>query len=164
MAGAQPNLLVIGYGNTLRRDDGAGIALAEAIAEQWRAQGQPVCLRTAQQLTPELAIELAGDGVAAVIIVDAAITPSGDGIEFRRLHPETSSPSLGHHLNPAALLAYARLFRPTLPPVWIVTIGGHDFGVGEGFSPDVARRLATAPQIAGDLLAQINRSLSTCTK
>jgi hydrogenase maturation protease len=162
--GVIEHLLVIGYGNTLRRDDGAGVALAEAIAARWRAQGQVVRLHTAQQLTPELAIEMADDELTAVVFVDAAMTVPEGGIEIRRLHTETSSPSLGHQLGPAALVAYAGLFRPLLPPMWIVTIGGHDFGIGEGFSPSVARSLAIAQQGASDLLAQIKEDIATCTK
>lgn len=158
------HLLLIGYGNTLRRDDGAGVALAEAIAARWRAQGQGVRLHTAQQLTPELAIEMADDELTAVVFVDAAMTAPEGGIEIRRLHTESSSPSLGHQLGPAALMAYAGLFRPLLPPMWIVTIGGHDFGIGEGFSPAVARSLATCWAVASDLLAQINEDVAPCTK
>ena len=33
------HLLVIAYGNTLRRDDGAGIGLARILVKQWRALG-----------------------------------------------------------------------------------------------------------------------------
>ena len=32
-------LLVIAYGNTLRRDDGAGIGLAGILVKQWLARG-----------------------------------------------------------------------------------------------------------------------------
>lgn len=164
MSEAQPNLLIIGYGNTLRRDDGAGVALAKAVAAQWQAQGQSVCLNTVQQLTPELAVEIANDEVAAVVFVDAAATANGDKVGIRRLQADAGSPSLGHHLDPATLLAYVRLFRPALPPVWLVTIGGEDFRLGEGFSAVVAQHLAAAPDIASDLLARISEDLSPCTK
>ncbi len=30
-------VLVIGYGNELRRDDGAGLRLAERMVERWQA-------------------------------------------------------------------------------------------------------------------------------
>ncbi len=38
------NLLAIAYGNRLRRDDGAGIVLAERVVEIWRQSGVSVQL------------------------------------------------------------------------------------------------------------------------
>ena len=60
--------LVIGYGNTLRGDDGIGPAVAEAVA----ALGLPgVRVIVAHQLTPELAADLAD--AQLVVFVDAAV-------------------------------------------------------------------------------------------
>ena len=46
--------LVIGYGNTLRGDDGVGVLVADAL-EGWN---QAVRTLSVQQLTPELAADI----------------------------------------------------------------------------------------------------------
>ncbi|RIK32814.1 MAG: hydrogenase [Chloroflexi bacterium] len=148
-------LFVIGYGNMLRRDDGAGVALARRIAARWQEQGLSVRTQIVTQLTPELALEIAAADVAAVIFVDAAEAPNGGGIQTRRLNGVNASPSLGHHLDPEVLLKYAALFQEQQTPAWLVTIGGGDFGIGEGLSPVVEQLLGAAPQVADGLLRQI---------
>lgn len=148
-------LLIIGYGNRLRRDDGAGSALAERLAARWQELGLPVRTQIVTQLTPELALEIADAGVVAVIFVDAAAAPNGGGIQLRRLDGANASPSLGHHLGPEVVLKYAALFQEKQTPAWLVTVGGNDFGIGEGLSPVVERLLDTAPRVADGLLRQI---------
>ncbi|HEY9173382.1 MAG TPA: hydrogenase maturation protease, partial [Verrucomicrobiae bacterium] len=58
MSAGQPiaDLLVIGYGNTLRRDDGIGPKVAEAVAE---LNLPGVRSLACPQLTPELAEPIA---------------------------------------------------------------------------------------------------------
>ena len=65
-----PSWLVIGYGNSLRRDDGAGLLLAASVAADMAAAGEPVRLVQVQQLAPELAEEIAAPHVGGVIFVD----------------------------------------------------------------------------------------------
>ena len=67
--------LVIGIGNALRGDDGVGGWLAQR-AEQWLPAVQ---LRTVQQLTPELAEDMAA--AARVLFIDAWLVPGGRGME-----------------------------------------------------------------------------------
>jgi hydrogenase maturation protease len=67
--------LVIGIGNPLRRDDGAGWWLARR-AEPWLPAAQ---LRTVHQLTPELAEDLAA--AARVLFIDAWVVPDGRSLE-----------------------------------------------------------------------------------
>lgn len=157
------HLLLIAYGNPLRRDDGAGAALADALAATWQAQG--LCIRQCMvvQLTPELALAIADPAVQAVIFTDTEFTDAGraplsGALHVRRLAATLASPSLGHHMEPALLLNYAQLFNPRLPPAWLVTVAGCDFDLGDGFSPEVQRTLASAPQFAAGLLTQLKRA------
>ena len=76
------NVLVIGYGSTLRSDDGAGPAVAHRVAE-WNLPG--VTTLTPVQLTPELAGEIAVCDL--VLFIDAA--PSN-------LCPEVSVTRVGY--------------------------------------------------------------------
>jgi hydrogenase maturation protease len=135
--------LVIGYGNSLRRDDGAGLFLAAALAERWLAAGLPVRHLAVHQLVPELAEEIARPEVAAVLFIDAAVAApqapqlGGASHGIARVEPLAASPSVGHHLDPALLLLYAERLLGHGPPAWLLTVPGQDFAFGEGFSPAV---------------------------
>jgi hydrogenase maturation protease len=73
--------LVVGYGNTLRRDDGVGVRAAELMAEDPRFAGIEVL--TAYQLTPELALDIAA--ASLVVFVDADVRGLPGSIEVREL-------------------------------------------------------------------------------
>ena len=91
------DLLVIGYGNDLRSDDGAGRAVAEAIAER---DLPGVEVRSMSQLTPELSLEISGRRV--VVFVDADV----DAIEVTARTVTAGPPGEGamtHHGDPATL-------------------------------------------------------------
>ena len=122
--------LVIGYGNSLRSDDGAGIAVAEAIA-QW--PGNEFRTIACHQLLPELAAELATEKI--VIFVDAY--PAHDredvGVELRRLAPETAMLH-PHSLNPSTLLGLCQQLYGSCPQAYWLLIPGHDWHFSEQLS------------------------------
>ena len=73
-AGGRTRIVVAGYGNPLRGDDGAGWRVACAVRERYA--GRPdVEVLAGQQPVPEWAPVLAGAGVA--YLVDAAPVPAG---------------------------------------------------------------------------------------
>jgi hydrogenase maturation protease len=142
------HLLFIAYGNTLRRDDGAGLALAEKLCPLLAAWGLQVDLIAVQQLTPELALEIADPALQAVCFFDTAAEAHSLAIQLRRVDAQQSAPVLGHHLIPSALLLYARRLYGICPPAWLVTIPGYDFELGEGFSAKTAAHLADVATLA----------------
>ena len=73
------DVLVIGYGNTLRTDDGVGRLAAERLADDPRLDGVRVIGR--HQLTPELALDVSQ--AALVVFVDASQSPSGGHVHGR---------------------------------------------------------------------------------
>ena len=74
-------LLVIGYGNELRGDDGVGPRVARAVSD-WRLPG--VTALAVHQLAPELAEPLSLSDAA--VFVDAAVV-GGDRVEVREIAP-----------------------------------------------------------------------------
>lgn len=146
------SLLFIAYGNTLRRDDGAGLALAEKLLPMLRAQGIRLELITIQQLTPELAFDIANPDLAGVYFFDTAAEPHALGIQAQPVGLSQGTPVLGHHLIPSALLLYAKQLFGLCPPAWLVTIPGYDFELGEGFSPTTASYLANVTPLAQKLI------------
>jgi hydrogenase maturation protease len=128
------DVLVIGYGNELRGDDGIGPHVARAVA----ALGQPGVRTVAvHQLTPELAEDVARAGL--VIFVDARTGGEGEGegeaVRVRPIEAGGQVSALGHNAAPRWLLALARDLYDRMPPAWWVTIAGQQFAPGDDLSP-----------------------------
>jgi hydrogenase maturation protease len=122
------HLLVIGYGNTLRRDDGVGPRVAAEL-EELRLPG--VLTLACPQLTPELADPVSQ--AAAVVFVDASVERRGP-VRIRRLDPSDSSQILAHAADPRILLALARDAFGRVPQAWMLTIPARELGFGERLS------------------------------
>jgi hydrogenase maturation protease len=148
-------ILIIAYGNSLRRDDGAGLKLAELLEREWRGRGLDVRCESVHQLTPELAELVADDRVSAVVFTDARVAEPGVEdleIQVRRLSlPTDSSPGMGHHFDPAVVMAYAFYLYSRTPPAWLVTVPGVDFDHGEGLSEAVRNVLDGLPAFLNGL-------------
>jgi hydrogenase maturation protease len=148
-------ILIIGYGNSLRGDDGAGLLLAERLEQAWQAHQIAVERLAVQQLMPELAWDIAREAVEAVLFVDTRVVAPGEtepGLQISLVEAPVLSPSLGHHLDPAVLLTYARLLYGKTLPAWLVTVPGVDFEHGETLSQTAQQALDTAPEILIQLL------------
>ena len=132
-------ILIIAYGNNLREDDGAGLLLAERLVTRWQDRGLPVRHLAVQQLTPELAADIAGEDVTAVVFIDTRLSTSSADLDVGVVPLEAigeQSPSMGHHFMPDVLLTYAKALYAVdpLPPAWLVTVPGVAFGYGERIS------------------------------
>ena len=131
-------LLVIGYGNTLRRDDGVGPAVAEAVA----ALALPgVQALACPLLAPELAAPIAETD--RVLFVDAAVDAPRE-VQLRPLAPAESSQIMAHAADPRTMLALARDVFGHAPAAWWLTIPVVDLAIGEGFSPIARQGFDTA--------------------
>ncbi|MCC6421718.1 MAG: hydrogenase maturation protease [Gemmataceae bacterium] len=131
-------LLLIGYGNTLRSDDGAGPLVARAAA----AWGLPHLQALAvQQLTPELAEPLAVADRA--LFVDARVERPDGGVEVTRLGSAGGPIGLGHTGDPRWLLALAQAVYGRRPRAWLVTVPAATVAFGEQLSPTAERGVET---------------------
>ena len=131
-------VLVIGYGNELRRDDGVGPQAARAVTAWGRPGVQALAVH---QLTPELAEQVAS--AARVIFVDAR-PDDGGAVEVSRLGPVAARPGLGHTGDPRELLALVAALYGRCPEAWLVTVPTVDLDFGEGLSPAAQRGLSEA--------------------
>jgi hydrogenase maturation protease len=128
-------ILVIGYGNTLRRDDGAG-CLAADLVRGWSRPG--VRSFSVTQLTPELALDLSSSRLA--IFVDARTDSRSTGVRVETVNPlDEGSFSLLHGITPRSLSSLVMAAFGRSPPCWMVSIPAEDFSLGEGLS-EVALR------------------------
>ncbi|MEB3281982.1 MAG: hydrogenase maturation protease [Lyngbya sp.] len=121
----QKTVLVLGYGNPIRSDDGIGQIVAREV-ENWNIPNVK-CLAL-HQLLPEVAESLSQVDLA--IFVDASIT--GETVELLPLKPlETTELNWGHHLNPQSLLTLAKTLYHKTPEAWLISVPGVDFELGE---------------------------------
>ena len=128
--------LIIGYGNPLRRDDGVGWAVIEALQQV----GLPdaTCLAV-HQLTPELSETMSLADM--VILIDASVEGEAGDIKITPVIAHADTPAMTHHVSPQGLLAMTNWLYDMLPFTVLITITGTDFGVGEGLS-DVVKEKA----------------------
>jgi hydrogenase maturation protease len=131
--------VVIGYGNTLRGDDGAGPKVAEAVAA---LELPGVRALAVPQLTPELAQELVGARVA--VFVDAAMNSAGGGVEILRVAAAERPESAGHTSDPGVLLALADAVYGAHLHAWLVRVPAADFAFGTGLSACASRGTTAA--------------------
>jgi hydrogenase maturation protease len=133
--------LILGYGNTLRKDDGLGVYAAQSLASL--TLPDDVEIRTYQQLSPELSATLAQMDHA--IFIDAALTSSGEKpgtIKIRTLRPRISQPgSITHHFDPETLLAMAESLYGHAPQATLFSVSAASFDLEEGLSPEVTAAL-----------------------
>jgi hydrogenase maturation protease len=133
--------LIIGYGNTLRKDDGLGVYAAQLIASTVLPEDVEVLIR--QQLSPELSASLAQ--VEQAIFIDATLGVEGEAagtIKTRMLHPRTTQPSgITHHFAPETLLAMAETLYNHLPQAILFSVTAASIDLGEDLSPEVSAAL-----------------------
>lgn len=148
--GTGGRVLVIGYGNSLRGDDGVGWHAAAALAGDPRLAGADVLAR--HQLTPELTEDLAHAGL--VVLVDACAGGAPGTVSVRQVEPGSrSAPAWSHHLSPAALAGLAQALYGASPPMFLVTVTGAFFGYRDRLSPAVCRALPDIAAAVDDLQA-----------
>ena len=131
-------VLILGLGNPLRGDDGAGWRVASEMA--LRFDGRSIEAIPCHQLTPELAERLAA--VKRVIFVDAA-AGSQPGLIRCEAVPGEPAPllALSHHLSPAVLLEFTRKMYGASPEAVQVTVTGQNFAYAENLSASVEEAL-----------------------
>jgi hydrogenase maturation protease len=135
-------ILLYGYGNPGRQDDGLGVALVEQI-EVWAAEKHipGLAFDSNYQLNVEDALAVAG--ARAVVFVDA----TGEGMApfaFRRLAPQAEIAFSTHAMAPEGVLALAAELYGENPPAWLLAIRGYKWEPNAGLTEAALSNLAAA--------------------
>lgn len=133
--GTHAAILIIGYGNPLRGDDGVGFVLAERLAATIESTSMRVL--ACHQLTIDLAEPLSRS--AHAIFIDASCEDSPGRFTRRAVNPETTAAADSHSLTPQALLGCAKVLYGRAPNAILFTIGGERFDYHQGLSKSVAK-------------------------
>ncbi len=146
------SILVIGYGNTLRRDDALGCLIADAVGRWQRPGVRSVSLA---QLTPELAALLAAAETAVFVDARKCSPSSEPTVRVEPLSPRGEGwPSMVHAITPCVLLGFCKSAYGQCPRAWQVSVPGSDFSFGEGLSDLAGRGMGQALGMIEPLLAR----------
>ena len=132
-------LVVFGWGNDARGDDGLGPLLLARVA----GAGWPKVTTIEDfQLQIEHALDL--EGAEAALFLDAGReTPAP--FAFAEIGPKRVATHTTHAIAPEAVLdVFARTLGKTPPPSFMLCVRGERFELGEGLSAVAAERLEAA--------------------
>jgi hydrogenase maturation protease len=164
-SGPAAGVLIVGYGNPLRSDDGVGPVVAERLASDPRFAGADV--RAEHQLTPELALDASNSWL--LVLVDAAEGVAAGEVAIRELGRggsagaegglagrfEEGGPPLTHHVDPAALLGLAAELWGAAPRTILVGIGPASLDLGERLTMEVEAAVPRAIDAVADMMAAL---------
>ena len=142
------NVLVIGYGNTLRGDDAVGIHAAELLATRY-PEIECVCVH---QLVPELAEQIATRDL--VFFIDAQ--PECSRPEARLVMPgtETEQPRT-HFISPESLLVLSQqLYQRTPTKTYVVGIPAVKFEFSEELSAPAKKGVDDCLELVNSILSE----------
>ena len=138
--------VVVGVGNDLRADDGAGRLVADAIDGLALPD---VEVRSQAQLTPELAPLLAGRRL--VVFVDADVD-----VERVTVTPVVADPAartvMAHHGHPGGVLALVDAVGEQPAAAVLVSLPASDLSLGDRLSPATATAVEEAVAIVRRLV------------
>lgn len=144
-------MVVIGVGNTHRRDDGVGPAVAAAVAADC-----PAGVRVVTCVVEPTAILDAWDGADLAVVIDAAGGDDAMPGRVRRAAIEEvagSSALTSHDLNLVQTYELARVLDRAPRRVVVVSVDAADLGHGDGLSPAVAQAIPRAVAVVRAELA-----------
>jgi hydrogenase maturation protease len=157
LAAAPPRILVLGYGNPGRQDDGLGPAVAAAIERQ----GWPnVTAFDNYQLNIEDASDVAEHDI--VWFVDAARTGTSPFVVHEVL-PAFSIEFTSHLVRPEAVLAIAGQCYGKSPQAFMLAIRGYEFEFIEAMTPGAMDNLRDALTMLTDRIRTLQTPVSAGT-
>ena len=142
-------VVVVGYGNALRTDDGLGWYAADRLASDPRLSGATVLQR--HQLMPELALDISA--AALVVLVDASHALAAGTVTVAQVERAgDATTTWSHHLSPPSVVALAQELYGRAADVILVSCGGESFEMGDRLSPAVE---AALPQVVDTVVEVI---------
>jgi len=143
-------MLVIGYGNTLRGDDGAGVRAAEHVAVR-HPEVRCVCLH---QLVPELAEQIAD--CETVFFIDAQENISQSSARLITPGQEADQPRT-HFLSPESLLTLSlQLYRHIPFKAYVIGIPASQFEFSEELSAETNRAMQECVEMVDRLILDVS--------
>jgi hydrogenase maturation protease len=151
-------VLVIGYGNPLRGDDGFGWHAAQSLDQD--EPGGALEVIACHQLTPELAEPVSR--ARLVIFIDAERGEVPGQCSCQAVEPQRSTAaSLSHQCDPSTLLTWAQTLYGTCPPAVLLCVTGQSFAHEEELSPALRAALPAVQAKVHELATPIMQAGQT---
>lgn len=159
MTGRLPKILIYGYGNPGRQDDGLGIRLAEEV-DQWCIDNHlaNVSTDTNYQLNVEDAAGLANYDL--VIFADAS-RENIQSISFDRLLPSAKTEFTMHAVSPAFILHLCHEIFNHKPEAYLLHIRGYEWEFMEEMTDKAKCNLDTATEYLKEFIINYSNRTST---
>jgi hydrogenase maturation protease len=147
-------VLVLGYGNVDRQDDGVAWHILVEVARQLNLPiptspdeglfpaGGPVDFSFSLQLVPEMAETIAA--YERICFIDAHTGNVPEEIHLETVHPHFQASPFTHHLTPATLLSFTDSLYHEQPEAILVSVRGYEFGFDRNLSPATAALVTDA--------------------
>jgi hydrogenase maturation protease len=143
-------VLIIGYGNTLRGDDGAGVHAAELIAKR---RPEVSCIYM-HQLMPELAEQIAE--CDTVFFIDADVNVTQPSVRLVAPSVEADQPRT-HFISPESLLSLSQQLYQQIPSkAYVVGIPASEFEFSEELSESTKKAVDDSVMLVESLLLSEN--------
>lgn len=137
-------ILVYGFGNPGRLDDGVGPRFAEAIEAWAEVEGHKhIQCETGYQLNIEDAETIGHYDV--VVFADASQEPEIEDFAITKLKPDSARIEFTMHaVSPGYVLKLCKDLYGMAPKAWLVHIRGESWGFGEGLSEAAEQNMLRA--------------------
>jgi hydrogenase maturation protease len=147
-------VLIVGYGNPLRSDDGIGWHAARLLATDPRLDGAQILAR--HQLAPELAADISQ--ASLVVLVDAVSAGDPGSVAVRRIGSPPPTPiTWSHHLTPETLAGLAGSLYGAVPPIVLVSVAAESFAESDRLSDPLRRALCEVVEVVAGVITGQHR-------
>jgi hydrogenase maturation protease len=140
---ARPDLLVVGIGNPLRRDDAVGLHLVRRLDRYFQRRLNCMAL-----MAPDVAYAEKISRFRKLLVIDAMPLPDDEPYRMVRLapgpHPFPSGGWVSHVFDWTAILALTVVLYDRSPEAELLGVAAGDFGISESLSPSCARNADSA--------------------
>jgi len=153
----EDNILLYGYGNPGRKDDGLGPALIDLV-EKWIIQEkiENIHLDSNYQLNIEDAYTIRDYDM--IIFLDASVEDIDDFMLTRVVPSDRVNFSM-HSVSPSFVLYLCNEIYDYTPDAFLLHVKGYLFDLEEGLSPKACENLNLAFNFMKDLLSESDTSI-----
>lgn len=147
------NILVYGYGNPGRQDDGLGIRLVE-ILEEWAAgeNYSHIHFDSNYQLNIEDAEIISHFDL--VVFADASVEELPEGLALTSLTGDNELAFTSHAASPGYIVHLCENVFDRHPASWLLHIKGYEWEFREGLSPEAEQNLDKAVKLMQKIMLQ----------
>ncbi len=143
-------VLVFGYGNPGRRDDGLGCRLVQILEEKF-PDTEDLHFDCNYQLNIEEGELISG--YKTVFFADASVAPEAQDILIEKVEPSAVNSFSTHSVSPSYILHLSQNLFQSNPDVYLLHIKGYEWNFEEGLTSEAEKNLRKAAELMESLLS-----------